>query len=330
MYSYQVQAFSPAIKAAYAELLSHQADQLAAGKLEWKFEQSPPGPGVAALGLDGERIIGMCSLVATKVRIDGAHYLGYQAMDTVVAPEARGRNVFVNVIRNFYSNHIGEAGVLYGFPNESAARGWFGKLGWARLGAAPFLIRPLRSGYFLRRFSAIPDVPIPYLPNAAGNFRRLSAADLPSMAEAWATFSTDLTCTVERDAEYLEWRVFQHPTATYDVLAGNGGFVIGSLTRKHGGKIGYIMEAVGPRAGLPSLIAALVREHIDAGADAVLAWCPKNAPNYSSYRAAGFFPLPQRFRPIQIYFGARALKENLSSVHVRENWYLSYLDSDTV
>ncbi len=41
--------------------------------------------------------------------------------------------------------------------------------------------------------------------------------------------------------------------------------------------------------------------------------------------------LPERLRPIELHFGARALDASLEAVvYDAARWYLSYADSDTV
>jgi hypothetical protein len=62
-----------------------------------------------------------------------------------------------------------------------------------------------------------------------------------------------------------------------------------------------------------------------------LSWCFPHSPNYSSFRLNGFVVLPERLRPIELHFGARAFDDGLARlVHDRSQWYVSYLDSDTV
>ena len=80
-----------------------------------------------------------------------------------------------------------------------------------------------------------------------------------------------------------------------------------------------------------ALLATAVRAMAAEGADAVLAWSLDHAPNHGVYRRAGFLPMPERLRPIQLNFGVRALDPALAplAADVR-SWYLSYADSDTV
>lgn len=47
-----------------------------------------------------------------------------------------------------------------------------------------------------------------------------------------------------------------------------------------------------------------------------------------------FVPFPERFRPIELHFGARGFgsygSQASAALHQRSNWYIRYLDSDTV
>ena len=77
----------------------------------------------------------------------------------------------------------------------------------------------------------------------------------------------------------------------------------------------------------PLLAQAMVRMR-EAGADVVLAWSMDHSFNRKAFRRLGFFTLPERLRPIELHFGVRPLGD--APVTDRNNWYLSYCDSDTV
>jgi hypothetical protein len=78
------------------------------------------------------------------------------------------------------------------------------------------------------------------------------------------------------------------------------------------------------------LLGLAVRAMADDGADSVLAWALPHSPCFPVYALHGFFPLPERFRPIELHFGVRAFDTAAASlVTDRKQWYLSYLDADT-
>jgi hypothetical protein len=144
--------------------------------------------------------------------------------------------------------------------------------------------------------------------------------------------------TVERDATYLNWRLVDKPNQEYQRYAIFEGeqplaFVAFTCKDKHGGRVGSILELIfapGEAACGRSLLSFAVSRLARQGADVALAWCLPRSPNFISYLATGFFPLPEGVRPIELHFGARALDASLTAViNDRSRWYLSYLDSDT-
>ncbi|MEZ4238042.1 MAG: hypothetical protein R3F59_18230 [Myxococcota bacterium] len=103
---------------------------------------------------------------------------------------------------------------------------------------------------------------------------------------------------------------------------------------KHGGRVGYVMEVLhvpdDHRAG-EILLGAALDDLVASGADVALAWCLEHSPNRTTYRRLGFRSLPESVRPIELHFGVRALDAPPdAALGNRRNWYLSYLDSDTV
>jgi len=327
---YALVPFSDAVRNAYLDLLEQQQREVALGKLEWKFRANPSGPGLISVATKDGNIVGINAFIASTLHVGGARISGYQSMDTVVSPDVRGQGVFVKLVETFY-DHSDDAAVVYGFPNSNSAPGFFGKLGWMNFGAVPMLIRPLRTGYFLKRFfRSAPDFRVPLLSQPHPSPERITRFGQQD-TKTWEKFSSSCQCAVQRDADFLNWRLIDHPTEKYEILrAPDGTFVASTLTYKHGGRVGYVMEAIGEEVALTALIATTLRHLQFQGADVALAWCLPHSPNYRAYRRAGFFPLSKSLRPITVNFGARPLRSDVSAVGDRKSWYVSYLDSDTV
>lgn len=330
--SYDLEPFTDLIRDAYLKLLPEQEQAIASGKLEWKFRHNPAGAGMVAVARGDGEIIGVNAFMPSGFSLGGRSVRAYQSMDTIVMPAARGKGVFPALLNCFYERTDGA--LIYGFPNVNSSPGFFGKLGWTSFGPAPMLFRPLRTGYFLKRFGRwMPDIRVPVLSRPLRAAERITRFD-DSATLTWRRFASGIKCAVDRDADYLNWRLADHPGEKYDILrAPDGSFTVHSISDKHGGRIGYLMEAIGTSESLSKLISSSLREIAGSGADAALAWCLPGSPNYSAYRRAGFFPLPARLRPIIINFGARPLRaeaEAASAVVDPGGWYISYLDSDTV
>ncbi|HEX8216336.1 MAG TPA: GNAT family N-acetyltransferase [Allosphingosinicella sp.] len=328
---YERVCYSDAVVDAYRKLHPEQNDAIERGKLEWKLRNCPGGPGAVMIARSQGEIVGMNAFMPSRFRVGAEQVRAYQSMDTIVTPAARAKGVFVRLSTLFYES--ADAALIYGFPNAHSAPGFFGKLGWTHLSAVPMLVRPLRTGYFARRVSRfLPDLPLPHLARATQDPGRIERFDERTSA-LWRRFSAGIDCAVERDAEFLNWRLVDHPSERYTIVGdGDEAFAAWSVTHKHGARIGYLAEAIGVEtAPLAGLIASALCEMRAAGAELAFAWCLPWSPNYRAYRKAGFYPLPEMLRPIAIQFGARPLLEPAAAqIATRRGWYISYLDSDTV
>ena len=152
--------------------------------------------------------------------------------------------------------------------------------------------------------------------------------------DLWERFSTGIGCATIRDSTFLNHRLFATPQSQqYRVVANTDArdctLVATREAEKHGGRIAYVMEAMGGVDLRGVLVSELARLR-NRGVELALAWSYPWSPNYSALRRCGFVPLPEKLRPIRIWFGGRAMSDRSAPAMRRESWYLSYLDSDTV
>lgn len=322
---YRVEWLSERLKQVYATFFPEQNEANSRGKLEWRFERNPAGAGRIVVAEANGEIVGLSSYVPAVIQAGDETATGYQAIDSFVHPSMRGRGLFSELARTFVQRAEDPIEVVYGIPNDQAAPAWFGKLGWTRHGTMPFLFKPLSSSYFLRRMGL------------AGGFSLSVARDQnaqllhrfgPGVDELWREFSKGVTNAVRRDSAYLNWRIIDCPSAGYRTVASSdSSFVTTYAAAKHGGKIGYVMEAMGADAS--DLLMSELGRMRSHDVEVALAWCSPESPNIQLYRRAGFIPLPERLRPVVMYFGATANSERVDIVTKRP-WHVSYLDSDTV
>ena len=339
--SISLRDFDDSIDEAYRTLFPGDPDK-SAELLEWRVRLNPHGATRFAVAIDGDRVVGMIALVPTRLRNAPGRGLGYQAVDTAVHPSCRGKGLFVRM-GSLAQDPVALGGeILWGFPNANAAPGWYGRLGWTDFGPVPLLMRPLRSSFLLGRVH--PKLRAIDLPLVRG--RKLSpeiyidgALLSVDFDRLWQRVAPQFGIAVDRSGEWLRWRLVDKPGATYRCvgLKSDAGeldaFVAVKVADKHGGRLCYVMEAIGApdRTGdLARLLRAELALAARSGAEVALAWCPKSAPSYAAYRKAGFLPVPPRLRPIEINFGARALREECAAAATPgANWYVSFLDSDT-
>jgi hypothetical protein len=315
--------------------------------LRWQYLENPTGELFVDLAVSDERIAAIYAVQPASVRVRGARMLAVQSVDTLVDAGFRGRGLFIKMAEAVYRRvREREGAFVYGFPNANSAPGFFHKLGWLSLDPVPFLVRPLRTAFvasklpLARWLQWLPDLRLPI-----GATRLRATQELRTMTELgpelgllWERFASNEIVAVDRSPQYLRWRLGK-PGERYECL---GVFEATQLVAfcayttvdKHGGRIGYVIELLhdpGRHETGAALLVESLRRMVAERADAVLAWAFEHSPNAKAYSKAGFLPLPERLRPIELHIGVRPLDEPLTEVlSDRRNWYISYCDSDTV
>jgi len=315
------------VRAAYLSLF-HDSDH--SKLIDWRLRAGGGGMS-AVIAEDRGTPRGISTYLSSLMHLGPCSGLAFQAVDSMVAPEARGRGLFTRLAHEF-SERQSDLGfdLIWGFPNPNAAPAWFGKLGWTNLGTVPFLVRPLRSSYLFRRLRLRINIPISWLKDHGASQITEFGSDADRI---WQSHAASTGCSVTRDAAFLNWRLFERPGSAYRIASFNPkapkAFVASTTLDKWGGRIGYILEAIGGD-GLVDLLQSELGRMREAGTELAFAWCFPHSPNYRAYRKAGFLPLPNRLRPSIIYVGARPYSTAAECATERANWYLSYLDADTL
>ena len=329
------------------------------GALRWRYLQNPVDLVCVDFAIDDESgtTAGAYCVSACRFKVGDDERLVVQSLDTLTDARFRGRGLFKGLAATTYGR-CADAGVraVYGFPNGNSAFGFFERLGWTRLDPLPFLIRPLRVPYLAgklglpsgwsERLPARPLVPLgaPSLPSDVG-LRVMTEFD-DAFDDVWRKFAPSFCVGLVRDARYLRWRFHENPTARYKTygLFRRGqlaAFVTFTVAEKHGGRVGYVMELMHDPAETGDgsiLLRQALADMARAGADVALAWNLSHSINRPAFRATGFLPFPERLRPIELHFGVRPFDVPTAqsptggapALGNRDNWYLSYCDSDTV
>lgn len=317
-------------------------------ELAWVHLNNPVGTTVTSLTRSPSNdVAAIYAAMPVVVDLDGQQRLACQSLDTLTDSDHRGKGLFVTSATEIY----GEARsrgyqFVYGFPNGQSAHGFVSRLGWTLHDPVPFLIRPLRSGYPLQRvfgsrLGKVLDFPI-VRRHHLHLLATESVQDIDRFSDdvtaLWDRFSQKIKVAVRRDSKYLNWRFVDKPTHTYTRLGyyRNGqlrGVIVFSVQEKHGGCVGYVMELIvdpdDRRVG-DVLIQAALNSFVDASADFVLSWCMESSPNYLDFKRGRFVELPQALRPIELHFGYVDMGDSDPTLKSRDNWYISYADSDTV
>lgn len=297
--------------------------------IEWTFGQNPLPFAVAR---EIGAIVGVSGYIQTRIQFGDKTGTAVQAVDSFVSETMRGKGIFTRLARA-YDAHARESGtdLVWGFPNDNAAAAWYGKLGWHRHGQVPLLIKPLRAGFFTSKLRLPVDFPL-----TLARDQNLSAiSEIGDWVDVlWDKVAPTIgVCTI-RDRAFLQHRLLNAPQGQeYRIVAATDpqcpALVAIREAKKHGAHIAYVMEALGGSALQPLLMSELGRLAAN-GVEIALAWSFPWSPNYRTLRKAGFMPLPERLRPIRIWFGTFPKSAHAALANKSGQWYLSYLDSDTV
>jgi hypothetical protein len=240
------------------------------------------------------------------------------------------------------------AALVYGFA-PADRRGVFEELGWSSLGPVPLLTRPLRLAA-APLASALPRAVRVQLPSTAlvlpfgrgrqPGFREVTARD-PRLTRLWDRFSIDVPVAVERNANWVNPRVFDREGAGYRVFVFEDGdrYVIRALcifrvSESPEGVVGHVVELLHDRsvAGMRAashLLGIAVREMSDAGATMARAWSFVHSGSFPIFARHAFLPARERIQALEM--GVRAFDPNLEwVVSQRHHWYVSELDTDRV
>lgn len=326
-------------------LFAENGFQRSQAEVDWIYR---PCRGVlphATFASCGGKTAGLYAAVPSRFWLDGESVEAAQSLDTMVDERFRGMGLFTKLASRAYED-MSRDGVafVFGFPNGNSHHGFVTKLDWISLDPVPFLFRPLRVGYVLGRlmpwFRGRLRLPVPIL-GARGRSEALgSLPDAEKVDRLWERVRAGLSVARERTASYLAERFEAKPGSRYRFRAieRDGellGLAIFCCLDKHGGRIGYLMDAmVDPAHG--SLAAGLIRDVLSDmardGCDGCLAWCFEHSQTYRAHLKSGFLPLPERIRPQELHLGVRPLADLARGAFLgeRRNWYISYSDSDTV
>ena len=315
--------------------------------LRWQYLENPTGELLVDLAVSNERIGAIYAVQPARARVRGSRMLAAQSVDTLVDADFRGRGLFTRMADSLYQRVSERDGAfVYGFPNANSAPGFFKKLGWLSLDPVPFLVRPLRTAFLASKLPMGPlagrlrDFRLPVVgPKLQSTQELRPVTELgPELDELWERFAASVTVAIDRNADYLRWRLSK-PGERYECLGVYEGgrlvaFCAYTVVDKHGGRVGYVVELLhepGQHRIGATLLAECLRRMASDGADTALAWCFRHSPNAKAYSRVGFMPLPERLRPIELHIGVKPLSKSLAETLIdRRNWYISYCDSDTV
>ena len=199
-------------------------------KFAWTYERAPARPLspfllVARRGVERD-VVGTVAVSVRVLQVGGRSCRAGLLGDLAVDRAHRSLLPALSLVRRAKRAATGEVALVYGFPNHRAEP-VFLRAGYRRLGAMTRYVRVLRHGPYARRVvrsraaarlaGAVADLGsragrlLPLVRSAARYRLVLSDAADERAEEVWAAAAGYYEIAGIRDAEFLAWRMCDHP-----------------------------------------------------------------------------------------------------------------------
>jgi hypothetical protein len=324
-------------------MFNSQHEEKSPELLQWQYLQMLGGSYVALAHSSGgpvEDPAALYTVFPVRFRIGSREAIAVQSFDTLTLEKFRGQGLFTTLAKATYSSVQSQnVDLVYGVPNSSSVAGFKTKLGWTFIDPLPMLVRPVGFRYVRVRTK----LREPKLSDSRSKHRNSLIDEVQEVPDDIDQLSSRIMSEsyvgVLRNSEYLNWRL-RRPGSSYRLFTLRSvdgrleAFGVYELVLKHGCCLGYVMELMQdpkhPRSG-SLLLKAMTSEMKLRGADLVFAWSMPTSNAYSSFKKRAYMQFPSWLRPIELHLGFRVLNPGLpASAFNRNNWNISYLDSDTV
>lgn len=303
----------------------------------------------------GGRIAGSLAAVIKPFVFDGEDVAAAQSVDTMVAPEWRGKGLYRTLSSKFITIlKKKNIRVIFGFPNRNSRRGTVKYQGRREVGF-PLYVLPVSPAGVLR--FALKKTP-PLLSESIFSFekfiRKMGASLLGldndpfeeagefggEYTEFFERVKEDFSLWVKRDAEYLNHRYCRKPGASYKIqnIRGENGELWGySIVRGldyKGLKVLFVMELVAEsrRKGetMNKLLKGIISHAVSRDYDIVSLLMFPSCSFSKELPFKGFFPVPENLFPQEITFSARVLDPDGDDpvLYSHGAWHISWGDTD--
>lgn len=321
---------------------------------EWEYIKNPGGRGEILLAVDEEQIAGHYAVTPQRMKFHDNRLMATLSLDTMVHPDYRGQKMFTILASRLYED-LGKKGmpITYGFPNENSIHGILSSLNWTEISTMPVLQKTIETEKVVSR--AIKAKFVGKIASVFLKSKRLTEMPL-SRGDDWivgkidtfdeefdAVFdqgSADIKVITIRDSKYLNWRFIEKPENDYECFcisrAGKKyGYIVLKIEEKFDLTSGFIIDYFS-RGNDPKLDMQLISWGTDylnyRRADIIVVMMFSHLSYFTVFRKLGYFKIPKRFFPKDIYFCARKNNNSIdfNLITDKTSWYLTWADTDVV
>ena len=302
--------YRPGDEAAILELFRIVYDrEMSLQAWQWRFQQSPGGPGVIELAFDGDKLVGHYAVTSIRLAHRGEVRLSGLSGTTMTHPDARGAGLFTDLAKRAYERMRAQgAACVWGFPNSNSHRGFIRSLGWSDIHEIPFFTLELGSG---------PEV------GAGRHVEPLR--DVEGLDDLWARCVGQHDWSVVRDAAYVRWRFLTHPGQAYTLhsLRDDSGLLGYVVVKEYGASLQIVDVLAAATADAVDLVKHVIGVARASGKTRVDLWLTLTSPLHHELERLGFRP----GGPVT-YFGAAPLALACEGIFEPGRWRYAMSDSD--
>ena len=322
---------------------SHSPDYYA-----WRYRSNYCGQPVVYVAEAEKRIVGLMAVVPKLLWLDGNEVLGAESGDTFMDPSFKGKNIFMKLASRVFDDcRQANFQVIYGAPNPVSYDVVVKLFGYEELFQYRSWIRPLNFTGIIRSRLKIPVIPvlagktIEWLYGIPNRFyHKKSDFDMIELKEAdpqidavWRKYRSDISYSVVKNRQYVNWRYFQSPEDfRVFLLFKNGspeGYVVFKLISLAGLICGHIVDLFCPEyAQNPVLWTHILRTARVLKADFVNTWIALHRHSFRPMKKTGFI---QRRKPFWLVMrGEHQSVSSFKGIKDVSNWCFSQADTDNI
>jgi len=318
---------------------------------QWEYLENPAGKAIVYIVKSPpDQIAGAYAALPLRMKMFSKTVKGCLSFDSMTHPQHKVKGLFTRLGKAHYE-YLAENNydLIYGFPNANSIKIFVNNLQWLDFYSFPLLVKIQDFRSLFKKYLGLkhPSRVLGFLLNktsdlifspkhmAGVNVREISNFD-EKFNYFWDDVKQLFPICVERDMEYLNWR-YRRPEEKYRILrleheACVMGYAVLKEEDRFGLRTGYIMDLI----SVPDikfvrlLISEVINAFSRARVDLISILMSKSTPYYSSLRRYGFMPIPSRFHPQEIHFGARinTIQDRAEDIRNGRNWFISWGDTD--
>jgi hypothetical protein len=315
----------------------------------WQYQDNPAGIAMAALAMEGERVLGQFGALPIRLRIDGRDGLAAVALNVATEPAHRRQGMFAALgKRSDLLMDQANVSAAFAMPNESSFPGFVTHLGYTHAGDIPFLVRPVNVGRLVRARVPLPGLQalvglasspfVRRLPPRPRDFPGLRVEEVAAFDgrfdRLWKRLRDRHPVMVVRDALYLNWRFLAIPLREYvcllateaDVPRGYAVLRVAELLGLRAGLLVDFIVAPGEARAAEALLSHALSWFADEDVDLLATLMLPHTFEYRMLRRYRFWPLPKRLLPQPFRLVAR----DGPLVRDVRNWFFTLGDYDVV